>query len=54
MSQSLCKDILALDDSISFVAVANSHGTLMAEEYRNGLNPLMTKGNGTIRNSGCC
>ena len=34
MSQSLCKSILALDDSIRFVAVANKLGTVDAAEYR--------------------
>ena len=43
MSQSLCKSILALDDSIRFVAVANKLGTVDAVEYRTGLNPLLTK-----------
>ena len=43
MSQSLCKSILALDDSIRFVAVANKLGTVDAAEYRTGLNPLLTK-----------
>jgi hypothetical protein len=43
MSQSLCKSILALDDSIRFVAVANNFGTVNAAEYRTGLNPLLTR-----------
>ena len=43
MSQSLCKSILALDGSIRFVALANSLGSLIADEYRNNLNPLLTK-----------
>ena len=43
MSQSLCKSILALDDSIRFVAVANKLGTVDAAEYRTGLIPLLTK-----------
>jgi hypothetical protein len=43
MSQSLCKSILALDESIRFVALANSLGSLIADEYRNNLNPLLTK-----------
>ena len=43
MSQSLCKSILALDDSIRFVAVANKLGTVDAPEYRTGLNPLLTR-----------
>lgn len=43
MSQSLCKAILALNESIRFVAFANSLGSLIANEYRNNLNPLMTK-----------
>jgi hypothetical protein len=43
MSQSLCKDILNLDESIRFVALANNLGSLIADEYRNNLNPLMTR-----------
>ena len=43
MSQSLCKSILALDDSIRLVSVANNLGTVDAAEYRTGLNPLLTK-----------
>lgn len=43
MSQSLCKAILALNESIRFVALANSLGSLIANENRNNLNPLMTK-----------
>jgi hypothetical protein len=43
MSQSLCKSILALDDSIRFVAIANKLGTVEAAEYRTGLDPLLTR-----------
>jgi len=43
MNQPLCKGILALDDSIRFVAVANNLGSLVAVEYRSNLNPLMTR-----------
>ena len=43
MSQSLCKDILNLDESIRFVALANNLGSLIADEYRNNLNPLITR-----------
>jgi len=43
MSQSLCKSILALDDSIRYVAIANKLGTVEAAEYRIGLNPLLTR-----------
>ena len=42
MSKSLCENILALDDSIRFVALANNLGTIDAMEYRAGLTPLMT------------
>ena len=42
MSKSLCENILALDDSIRFVALANNLGTIDAMEYRAGLRPLMT------------
>jgi hypothetical protein len=43
MSQSLCRGILALDESIRFAAIANGLGTLIADDYRVNLNPLMTK-----------
>ena len=43
MSQSLCKSILTLDDSIRLVAVANNLGTVDAAEYLTGLNPLLTR-----------
>lgn len=43
MNQPLCKGILALDDSIRSVAVANNLGSLVAVEYRSNLNPLMTR-----------
>ena len=43
MIQSLCKSILALDDSIRFVAIANKLGTVEAAEYRTGLDPLLTR-----------
>ena len=43
MSQSFCKDILNLDESIRFLTIANNLGSLIADEYRNNLNPLMTR-----------
>ena len=42
MDKSLCKNILALDNSIRFVALSNNLGTIEAAEYRTGLKPLMT------------
>ena len=42
MNKSLCKNILALDDSIRFVALSNNLGTIDAAEYRTDLQPLMT------------
>jgi hypothetical protein len=39
----LCKQILQLDDSIRFAGVANTKGKVIAEAYREGLVPLMTK-----------
>ena len=42
MSKSLCKNIVALDDSIRFVALSNNLGTIDAAEYRTDLQPLMT------------
>ena len=42
MNKSLCKNILALDDSIRFAALSNNLGTIDAAEYRTGLQPLMT------------
>jgi hypothetical protein len=43
MSESLCKGILELDESIRFAAIANSQGTLVANKYRANLNPVMSK-----------
>ena len=42
MNKSLCKNILALDDLIRFVALSNNLGTIDAAEYRTDLQPLMT------------
>jgi hypothetical protein len=39
----LCANILALDGSIRFVALANHLGSLIASVYRPGLRPLATK-----------
>ena len=39
----LCKGILQLDDSIRFAGVANMKGKLVAEAYREGSVPLLTK-----------
>src|SRR5919202_1288700 len=40
---SLCKEILQLDNSIRFAGIANNLGSLVATAYRNGLTPLMDK-----------
>jgi hypothetical protein len=40
MNKSLCKNILALDNSISFAALSNNLGAIEAAEYRPGLKPL--------------
>ncbi len=40
---SICKEILQLDNSIRFVGVANNLGSLVATAYRNGLTPMMNK-----------
>ena len=39
----LCKQILQLDRSIRFAGVANMKGKLVAQAYREGLIPLLTK-----------
>jgi hypothetical protein len=39
----LCKQILQLDKSIRFAGVANMKGKVVAEAYREGLVPLLTK-----------
>ena len=41
MNKCLCKNILALDDSIRFAAMPNNLGTIDAPEYRTGLKPMM-------------
>jgi hypothetical protein len=38
---SLCKEILELDNSIRFIGIANNLGSLAATAYRSGLIPLM-------------
>ena len=43
MSESLCKEILTLDESIRFAGIANSQGTVVANNYRANLKPLMSK-----------
>ena len=40
---SLCKEILQLDNSIRFAGIANNLGSLVATAYRNGLIPLMNR-----------
>jgi hypothetical protein len=40
---SLCRDTLALDNSIRVVAIANKLGTIVAQEYRANLNPYLTR-----------
>jgi hypothetical protein len=40
MNKSLCKNILALDNSIRFVALSNNLGAIEGAEYRTGLKPL--------------
>jgi hypothetical protein len=39
----LCKQILELDRTIRFAAMASVEGKLIAEEYREGLESLLTK-----------
>src|ERR671929_1736661 len=38
---SICKEILQLDNSIRFIGIANNLGSLVATAYRSGLIPLM-------------
>jgi hypothetical protein len=40
---SICKEMLELDNSIRFAGMANNLGSLVATAYRNGLTPLMDK-----------
>jgi len=39
----ICKQIVALDESIRFAGVANNMGSLVMTTYRQGLIPLMTE-----------
>jgi hypothetical protein len=39
--RAICNQIQQLDNSIRFVGIANSLGSLIATAYRNGLTPLM-------------
>ena len=40
---SICKEILQLDNSIRFVGIANNLGSLIVTAYRNVLTPMMNK-----------
>src|ERR671933_1822700 len=40
---SICKEILQLDNSTRFAGIANNLGSLVATAYRNGLTPMMDK-----------
>ena len=39
----LCKQILELDKTIRFAGIASIEGKLIAQEYREGLESLLTK-----------
>ena len=39
----LCGEILKLDGAIRFAGIANNMGVLLAERFREGLHPLMTR-----------
>ena len=39
----ICKQILALDNSIRFAGMTNNAGNLFDAEYREGMSPLLTK-----------
>jgi hypothetical protein len=41
--EDLCKQILELDKTIRFVGIASIEGKLVAQEYREGLESLLTK-----------
>jgi hypothetical protein len=41
--EEFCKQILRSDNSIRFAGIANMKGKLVAEAYREGLVPLLTK-----------
>jgi hypothetical protein len=43
LKEEFCKQILQLDNSIRFAGIANMKGKLVAEAYREGLVPLLTK-----------
>jgi hypothetical protein len=42
-NQDVCTQILELDKTIRFVGIASLEGKLVAEEYRKGLRPFLTK-----------
>jgi len=39
----ICKQIVALDESIRFAGIANKMGSLVTKAYRQGVVPLMTE-----------
>jgi hypothetical protein len=39
----MCKQILDLDNTVRFVGIASIEGTLIAQQYRKGLKPFLTK-----------
>lgn len=41
--RNLCKQILQLDKTIRFVGIASIEGKLIAQEYREGVQPFLTK-----------
>jgi hypothetical protein len=43
LKEEFCKQILQSDNSIRFAGIANMKGKLVAESYREGLVPLLTK-----------
>lgn len=43
VDKEFCKQILQVDSSIRFAGIANMKGKLVAEAYREGLVPLLTK-----------
>jgi hypothetical protein len=44
----ICKQIIALDNAIRFAGVASMKGKILAAEYREGVTPLLTRGDSEL------
>ena len=50
--QEFCDNVIALDKSVRFAAIADEDGKLMATSERKGLKPADPRGEGAVRDHG--